>query len=187
MSSQIFTVSRVLVVICLTNGLQTNNSCSLRRLRYLVWIRYTPKIYLWENDATLKYDVKMKNAYYIWIIFASHIFGFMCSGELFCVVFLYKGWWKDNGKQNIRSTLRVYNEPITVRKRSCGKVMFLHPLGRHPPGQTHPLGRHPPAGKHHPGRSPLPHPTPTRWPLQRTVRILLDCILVLWFVITFFR
>ena len=51
---------------------------------------------------------------------------------------------------------------ITVRKRSCGKVMFLHlsvshsvhrftwrclgytplgrhPLGRHPPGQTHPL------------------------------------------------
>ena len=108
----------------------------------------------------------MKNAYYIWIIFASHIFGFMCSGELFCVVFLYKGWWKDNGKQNIRSSLRVYNGTITVRKRSCGKVMFLHPLGRHPPG------------RHHPGRSPLPHPTPTRWPLQRPVRILLECILV---------
>ena len=60
---------------------------------------------------------------------------------------------------------------ITVRKRSCGKVMFLHvygilftggrctppwadtplgrhpqadiPLGRHPPWQTPPLGRHP--------------------------------------------
>ena len=44
------------------------------------------------------------------------------------------------------------------------------PLGRHPSGQTAPLGRHPlGAGQ----ISPLP-----RQPLQLTVRILLECILV---------
>ena len=124
---------------------------------------------------------------------------------------------------------------FTVRKRSCGKVMFLHlsvshsvhrgvsapvhagihtPLGRHPtrrqtplsrhpqadPPGRHPLGRHPPRktpqedppqadtprpgrhlppgkhpplGKHSPGRHP-----PSRRLLLRTVRILLECILV---------
>ena len=65
-------------------------------------------------------------------------------------------------------------------QRSCGKVMFLHlsvilftggegVSGRHPPGRQplfrHPMGRHP--GRHTP-----------RWPLQQTVRILLECILV---------
>ena len=67
---------------------------------------------------------------------------------------------------------------FTVRKSSCGKVMFSqvsailstggssrHPLGRHPPGQTLPLGRH--------------SPHPPRQPLQRTVCILLECILVM--------
>ena len=53
-----------------------------------------------------------------------------------------------------------------------------HPLGRcTPPGQTPPLHRHPQAdrpGRHPPGK----HPPPRR-PLQRTVRILLECILVL--------
>ena len=57
--------------------------------------------------------------------------------------------------------------------------------GRHPsradtpPGQTHPLARHPP------GRHPLLGPTPSPWadpparrPLQRTVRILMECILI---------
>ena len=49
-----------------------------------------------------------------------------------------------------------------------------HPLGRHPPADTppadtHPLGRHPPL--------PCRHP-PGRWLPQRTVRILLECILV---------
>ena len=41
---------------------------------------------------------------------------------------------------------------ITVRKRSCGKVMFLHPSLIHrggvvypPPGRHHTPGRHPPA------------------------------------------
>ena len=38
-----------------------------------------------------------------------------------------------------------------------------HPQGKHPPGQTPPLGRPPPLH---------------RRPLQRTVRILLECILV---------
>ena len=61
-------------------------------------------------------------------------------------------------------------------QRSCGNVMFSqasvilfmgacvsqHALGQTPPGRHPPLGRHPP-----------------RWPLQRTVRILLECILVL--------
>ena len=82
---------------------------------------------------------------------------------------------------------------ITVRNSSCGKIMFsqacvknsvqggVHPLpprqtGRHPLGRPpHPLGRHPPPGRHLPppqGRSLL------RRPLQRTVRILLECILV---------
>ena len=70
---------------------------------------------------------------------------------------------------------------ITVRKRSCGKIMFLRlsvshsvhgrevytPLGRDSPG-GHPLGRPSPLGRH-------PHP---RRPLQRRVRIILECILV---------
>ena len=81
-------------------------------------------------------------------------------------------------------------------QRSCGKVMFLHlsvilftggwVSGRHPPPrQTLPLlGRHPPrqtppprADTNPPGRH-LPlggHPSPSRRPLQRTVRILLEC------------
>ena len=54
------------------------------------------------------------------------------------------------------------------------------PLGRHPPGQTPPwpyasLGRHPP-GRHPPGRQTSPSQVQ---PLQRAVRILLECILVL--------
>ena len=70
---------------------------------------------------------------------------------------------------------------FTVRKRSCGKVMFLHlsvshsvhrgstsvHAGIHPPGQTPPWADTPP------GQTP-----PSRRPLQRTVRILLECFLV---------
>ena len=61
--------------------------------------------------------------------------------------------WKDD-------TIGIF----TVRKRSCGKVMFLHLFVSHSihRGGVHPLGRH-----------------PLRRPLQRTVRILLECILVL--------
>ena len=81
--------------------------------------------------------------------------------------------------------MEVKAEIFTVRKRSCGKVMFsqacvknsVHmvagwcvcvclpdtPSRQTPPGQTPALGRH--------------SPTPGRRPLQRTVRILLECIL----------
>ena len=75
-----------------------------------------------------------------------------------------------------------------------------HPPGRHPPGQTHPQGRHTldrhPPGRHPPGQTaPLPSASwdtphtqcklgytpcpPLQAPLQWTVRILLECILVL--------
>ena len=73
-------------------------------------------------------------------------------------------------------------------------LLGRHPLGRHPP----PMGRHPPPmGRHPPpmGRHPLqadtpphswqadttplpPSPPPSRWLLQWTVYILLECILV---------
>ena len=66
---------------------------------------------------------------------------------------------------------------ITVRKRSCGKVMFLHLSASAcwdtPPGQTPPLGRQPPLWQ-----TPSLGDTPSRWLLLRTVRILLECILV---------
>ena len=63
---------------------------------------------------------------------------------------------------NYRSYER--NMFVTVRNSSCGKVMFTHPLGRHPQADT-PPGRHsPPVGRHP--------------PVQRTIRILLECILV---------
>ena len=71
-------------------------------------------------------------------------------------------------------------------QRSCGKVMFLHVsvilshrrgglAGRYAPGQT-PPGRQTP---------PLAETPPQGRPLQRTVRILLECILVS--VIPFFH
>ena len=73
----------------------------------------------------------------------------------------------------------LHRHCITVRKRSCGKVMFsqacvknsvhkrrwctLHwadtPLGRNPPGQT-PLGRHPPWAEPPPPRQTDPLPSP---------------------------
>ena len=74
------------------------------------------------------------------------------------------------------------------------------PLGRHPPGRHLPPGRHPvpqtlPPDRHSPGQTPPWADTPwadthcpvhigihltppPRRPLQRTVRILLECILV---------
>ena len=79
---------------------------------------------------------------------------------------------------------------ITIYNSSCGKVMFsqasvilstgggVHPQADTPLG-THPLDRHLP-----PGQTPTPppplgrHPT-LRRPLRRTVRILLECILVI--------
>ena len=62
--------------------------------------------------------------------------------------------------------ISIHHIFITVRKQSCGKVIFytLHP-DRHPPGQTPPLGKHPPGktlpwadtppGQTHPLGTPL--------------------------------
>ena len=72
---------------------------------------------------------------------------------------------------------------VTILNSICGKVMFYTCLsviqftgrwvggcGRNPPGR-HPLGRHLPR------QNPPPANTPRR-PLHRTVRIILECILV---------
>ena len=92
------------------------------------------------------------------------------------------------------------NTIFTVRNSNCGKEMFsqvfvknsvhggcipactwadTHPWANTPPGQT-PLGQTP--GPPWAGTPPCPVPArihPTRLPLQRTIRILLECILVL--------
>ena len=66
------------------------------------------------------------------------------------------------------------------QQRSCDKVIFLHVsviLSKGGAGRglsDNPLDRHP-LDKHSPGQTP---PTPQGRPLQRTVRILLECILV---------
>ena len=57
---------------------------------------------------------------------------------------------------------------ITIRNSSCGKGMFLHLSVSHSVHRGC-LGRHP---------STEGHPPPPRRPMQRTVRILLECILV---------
>ena len=68
---------------------------------------------------------------------------------------------------------------VAVQHSSCGKVMFsqasvflstgggVHPRADPPPGQTPPLAD-----------SPLRQTPPPRLPLQPTVHILLECILV---------
>ena len=61
---------------------------------------------------------------------------------------------------------------------STGVCVSQHALGQTPTLADTPLGRHPPADPL--GRHTLPGQTPPspRQPLQRTVRILLECILV---------
>ena len=74
-------------------------------------------------------------------------------------------------------------EYIYRPQRSYGKVMFLHlsvilsmeGVWQTPPLSKHPRGQTPLLGKHLPGQTP---PPPGRRLLQRTVRILLECILV---------
>ena len=84
-----------------------------------------------------------------------------------------------NVSDNIQKPKKIWvSSFITVSNSSCGKVMSLHlsvilftgvvcldaPLGRHLPMQI-----------------PPPHgqtPSPPRWPLQRMVHNLLECILV---------
>ena len=66
---------------------------------------------------------------------------------------------------------------ITVRKRSCGKVMLLHLSVSHSVHGGVSASVH--AGIHPPGQTPLwTDNRPCRRLLQRTVRILVDCILV---------
>ena len=99
-------------------------------------------------------------------------------------------WWLLKQVQSVAvgGTLFECLLVITVCNSSCGKVMFsrasvknsvhggvsvplhagIHPLGRHSPWADNYLGGHPQADT----------PTPPRWPLQRTTRILLECILV---------
>ena len=79
---------------------------------------------------------------------------------------------------------------VTVRKRSYGKIIFSQACvkssvhrggggptsvhaGIHTPLDRSPMGRHPHGQTHTPARH-----TPSRRLLQRTVRILLECILV---------
>ena len=59
---------------------------------------------------------------------------------------------------------------VTVRNSSCGKVMFSQPPVC-PLGEVYTLLRQNPPGRHH----PLP-----RRPLQRTIRIPLECVLVIY-------
>ena len=72
---------------------------------------------------------------------------------------------------------------------SCGKVMFLHLSVSHSVHGArgcladNPLGRHPQADTPTPTQCMLGCTPPSRRPLQRTVRILLECFLVL---ITFY-
>ena len=93
-----------------------------------------------------------------------------------------------------------WSELFVITFRSCGKVMFLQLSvnlftgvylllglggrevsaqgGVHPAWTDTAPGRYPPPlGRHHPGRTP---PPPPRLPLQWTIRILLECILVYW-------
>ena len=60
------------------------------------------------------------------------------------------------------------------------KIYFIAPPRVNTPRQTppgRPLGRHTPLDRHSPGQTALL----PKWPLQWAVRILLECILVLWF------
>ena len=71
-----------------------------------------------------------------------------------------------------QTKLRKGNVFTSVCQEFCPQVGVS---ARHPPGR---LGRHPPTlppGRHAPGQSPHPK---RRRPLQRMVRILLECILV---------
>ena len=96
-----------------------------------------------------------------------------------------------------------FHRCLSVHRRRCTPPRQTplwqspHPVGRHPPGryphpldrQPHPLGWHPvadtPLGRHcppwadtPPRQTHPPPPHPSRQPPQRTVRILLECILV---------
>ena len=60
-----------------------------------------------------------------------------------------------------------------------------HPPGNTPPESTHPPGKHTPPGKHPPWKHTPWEAAPPRWLPLRTVRILLECILVVYFAAYF--
>ena len=62
-------------------------------------------------------------------------------------------------------------------------ILFTGGVSQHALGQTPPLGIYPLPDRHPPGR----HTPSPRRPLQRTVRILLKCILVSQFKFSFTR
>ena len=87
------------------------------------------------------------------------------------------------------ANLHLVFQFFTVRKRSCRKVIFLHLFvilftrGRcTPPGRYHPWQTPPPPARIPRQTSPPPdtpwQTPPKRRQLQRSVRILLECILV---------
>ena len=93
--------------------------------------------------------------------------------------------------KSLHTKLKPEGKIITVRKRNCGKVMFLHQsvilfTGRcvyqHALGQTSPLADTPLTSAcwdtHTPAQCMLGYTPLPRRPLLRTVRIPLECILV---------
>ena len=76
--------------------------------------------------------------------------------------------------------MNIFNRP----QRNCRKIMFLHLSVSHSVhGGVYPSmlsSRHQPPGRHIPActGTDTPSPPPPRWPLQQTVHIPLECILV---------
>ena len=74
--------------------------------------------------------------------------------------------------------MHIEKNPYYLLQRSCGKVMFTPVCDSvHGGGVS---GRHLPSGQTPPRQTPPCAGTPQRRPLQRTVRILLECILVVF-------
>ena len=80
-----------------------------------------------------------------------------------------------------RAILQYLPSAIVVAERlSCHRCLSVCPQGE----VYTPRGRHPSPGRHDPmadtpmGSPPGRHPSLPRWPLQWTVRIILECILV---------
>ena len=92
-----------------------------------------------------------------------------------------------------QTKLRQGNVFTRVCREFCPQrgVSGRQPPGQTPPGQTPPWTDTPCLGRHPPGQTP-PWPDTTPWPdiplsrrlLQRTVRILLECIFVIFYLVS---
>ena len=77
----------------------------------------------------------------------------------------------------------LFTGGVSARHHPLADTPWTDTPGRHPPqvdtpwAETPPRSRHP-LGRNPPKQTPLSMQTPPRPPLQRTVRILLECILV---------